>query len=248
MIGSALWSYFSGNSCQEAIWDLEREYGGAAPISRQTVHRWVRTYAEVAAMQVALLEADSEFLWLALELPVSADPGGMRLWFIIDWRLCYILACHVSMGRNAEDAAIVLEKAAGHAKRAPAILVVEEGSTYSAVLAQIFPEAQLRSESVSNWLPPDDSQAFQKQASRVRRMKGMDGAARFLKGWAVAYNFLGAHPHADTDEPTPGQRADVEVPFRDWTDIVRQGHPEWQGRRRMSSANPPPSVPFGRAD
>ena len=143
VMGSALRIYFTGQSCQEVVWSLMAVEPDDAPVSRQTVYRWVQTYSEAAHLEVARHKADAGAVWDA----VAFAGGGARsrcVWFVVDRDSDYILAFHLSASENANDARTVLARARDHAERPPTA-VEAVGSAYGEAVSQVFPGAAVLS-------------------------------------------------------------------------------------------------------
>ena len=206
---------------------MNERHTEAAPLSRQTVYRWVRAYSKYAFDQVMLRRADVDSLWMAVEIQQGMREGGSVVWFVMDLGTRYILACHLSESRNAVAAGAVLDKAIGHAVRAPTAVLADVDSSYNQALKQTIPECELLHPNgrVVDNLPVELRRGLEKQTARVRRFRDPGTALGHLEGWIVFHNFFGGHPPG---KPTaPGDDAAVGVSFNEWAHVVRLGPSDW---------------------
>ena len=231
LIGEALGMYYRGSSLEDVVAQLagDREY---APLSRNTVSRWVRTYSVAAVRQVAGLKAQLGPFWVVVTLPTRVRGGGWWAWFVTDLSSDYLIACHLSVDRDVDVALEVLWKARSRAARIPVAIAYDADGPCREAVGHLFPHRvsiAWRRGPVVDTISETLSETLQRQAPRVRRFNDLERGLRYLEGWSVFYNHLGGH--VSPEGRTPGETAGVDAPFSTWADVVRLGPPARLARR-----------------
>ena len=86
---------------------------------------------------------------------------------------------------------------------------------------------------------------------RIKTLRGLDSIAsgqRYLDGWVLTYNLF--RGHESLRNKTPGERAKVNPPFKEWADVVKDGAaslPAIKAEMRPASQSPRKSPPRQRS-
>ena len=222
LIGEAIDSYYRGASLEEVVSNLarDRQY---APLSRNTVSRWVRVYSAKAVLQVSDRKARPGWSWVVMALPAQIRSEGVWVWCVIYFPSQYVMACDISADRDVDAAYRVMSRAKGRADGMPAGIVYDADGPCGEVVRDVFPTAvSVRlQEPTTNTLPIALREALERLVSRIRRSHDPDKALRHLEDWTIFHNHLGGQVSAQGT--TPGEAAEVDNPLSTWADVVRLG-------------------------
>jgi len=53
----------------------------------------------------------------------------------------------------------------------------------------------------------------------MRGLASKESARLVMDGWGIHYNFF--RPHGGRDSKTPAQAAEIDSPYRNWAEVVR---------------------------
>ena len=164
--------------------------------------------------------------WVADELQVKVGGKPMWLWNVMDSETRYILASHLTPRRDAQAARVVLRKAALAADKAPKSITTDKLGSYAPAIRDVFPESKhTRSEGIRADINNNLSERLQGTfRDRIKTMRGMDSqktGQHYLDGWVLTYNLF--RGHESLRNKTPGYRAKVNPPFKEWADVVKAG-------------------------
>ena len=207
-------------------------------VSPQTISHWVIYYAEAASAVLDGVKAIAGVNWVAYHVKLEHGPSW---WLVRDEETGYILSSQVAWFDQKADPQSVLRKALASATHPCEVLTckhIEDGmdtrrrSEVDESLVDRFRDA------LSNYAPQCavttwDSEIVDSEEERFlesvkatvpkyawsRKGKILD---TYLTGWTIAQNFI-SYGLSDF-ERTPGQMAQIQVPFESWEDVVRQAH------------------------
>ena len=223
LMGSAIQDYYSGKSYKQIAEGLEKEYDIPEP-SKATMFEWVKTYTDEAVKGMANHKAKTGDHWVADEMVV--DVGGKKAynWNVMDEDTRYILASHLSYRRDGYAARAAIRKAAEAADKPPKKITTDKWRAYIKPIKDILPEADhLQSEgmtaSVNNNLSERLQGTFRDRTKTLRGLDNIKSGQRYLDGWTLNYNLF--RKHHSLGNKTPGERAHVTPPFREWADVVK---------------------------
>ena len=222
LIGEAIERYYRGASLRRVAAELGRDRS-CPSLSRNTVSRWVQTFSAAAGRHLADRTPRPAAGWLGVSLATRTRGRECGLCFIIDQHARYVLACHLSVDRNADAARQALVKALLRAGGAISSITTDDVELWRGAVASVlgdeWPSPVL---DLGGCRPPDRlEEALRSQAARVRRMGGLEQGLQYLEGWTVFHNHLGGY--AEAGGKTPGEVAGVDCPFATWADVVRAG-------------------------
>ena len=223
MMGSAIRDFYTGKSYKQIAEGLRDEYDIPEP-SKATIFEWVRDYSDQAAAEMEGHKAQTGDTWVADELVV--DVGGKKawLWNVMDGKTRYILASHLSRERDAEAAKTVMRKALASADKPPDNIFTDKLRSYLPALREVLPktkhfQSQGFAADINNNLSERLQGTYRDRIKTLRGLDSIESGQRYLDGWQITYNLFRGHESLHND--TPGKRAKVNPPFREWADIVR---------------------------
>jgi transposase-like protein len=226
LMGSAIRDYYTGKSYKQIAEGLKEEYDLEKEPSKATVYEWVRDYTDEAIGQMKDHKAQTGGHWVADEMQVDVGGQKMWLWNVMDSETRYILASHLTPRRDAQAARVVFRKAIEAADKPPKTITTDKLRSYVKPIKDIMPEARhMQSEGLSADINNNLSERLQGTfRGRVKTLRGLDSrktGQRYLDGWVLTYNLF--RGHESLRNKTPGERAKVDPPFREWADVVKDG-------------------------
>ena len=243
MVGSAIRDYYTGKSYKQIAEGLKEEYDLPKEPSKATIYEWVRDYTDKGLRQMAGHKAKTGGHWVADEMVVKVGGKKAYNWNVMDEDTRYILASHLSYRRDGHAARAAIRKAAQAAASPPKSITTDKWRAYIKPIKEILPEAKhLQSEGLSAELNNNLSERLQGTfRDRIKTLRGMDSintGQRYLDGWVLTYNHF--REHESLRDKTPGSKAKVKPPFREWADVVKVGaaSPKVKKEKRPSPSSP----------
>ena len=225
LMGSAIRDFYNGISYKKIAEGIEKEYDIPEP-SKATVYEWVRDYTEAATEEMKDHKAQTSGHWVADELYI--DVGGKKVycWNVMDSGTRYILASHLSPRRDATAARAVMRKALAAADKEPETVTTDKWRAYLRPIRELLPDAKhIKSEGLAAEINNNLSERLQgTYRDRTKTLRGLDNlesGQRYLDGWTINYNLF--KKHHSLGNRTPGEKARVGAPFREWADVVKEG-------------------------
>ncbi len=249
MMGSAIRDYYTGKSYKQIAEGLKEEYDLPKEPSKATIYEWVSGYTGKALQQMKDHKARTGGHWVADEMQVDVGGEKMWLWNVMDSKTRYILASHLTPRRDGNAARVVLRKAALAADGPPKTVTTDKWRSYIKAIKAVFPEAEhTQSEGIRADINNNLSERLQGTfRDRVKTLRGLESrktGQRYLDGWVLTYNnFRG---HESLGNKTPGHKAKVNPPFREWADVVKAGaasRPTIKAETRPSQSSPKLKLP-----
>ena len=164
--------------------------------------------------------------WVVDELQTVVGGEKMWLWNVMDSETRYVLASHLTPRRDANAARVVLRKAALAAEKPPETIMTDKLKSYIPAVKDVLPETRhMQSEGMTADINNNLSERLQGTfRDRIKTLRGLDSqktGQRYLDGWVLQYNLFRGHEALRNQ--TPGERAKVNPPFREWADVVKAG-------------------------
>ena len=224
MVGAALDMYFSGMSYKQVAENLEKVYDIPEP-SKNTIWLWVHDYSKAAVKRMKDYPANVGDEWVADEMQLKV--GGDRLWNwnVLDTKTRYVLASHLSRNRGIRDAEIVMKKAARATNVKPKTIKTDGLSGYVEGIQRVFPGvkhivSQGIYEEVNNNLSENLQGQFRQRTKTMRGLETRETGQEYLDGWVLDFNLF--KDHEAHKGGTPAQAANLNPPYAEWADVVRQ--------------------------
>ena len=223
LMGSAIQDHYSGKSYKKTAADLSKEYDIPEP-SRATVYEWVTQYTDEAVDAMQDHKAKTGDHWVADEMVLNVGGKKAYNWNVMDQDTRYILASYLSYRRDGHAARATIRKAADAADKPPKTITTDKWRSYIKPIKDILPGAKhIQSEglasAVNNNLSERLQGTFRERTKTLRGMKGIKSGQRYLDGWVLNYNLF--RGHHSLGNKTPGEKAKVNPPFKEWADVVK---------------------------
>ncbi|MGA7476707.1 MAG: IS6 family transposase [Thermoplasmata archaeon] len=238
-IALALDLYFRGMSVRKVAEHFRQVH--QLKISHVTVYRWVAHFGKIAAEWMDAQGARTSDRWHIDETVVGVDGVNKYLWNILDHETRFLLATHVSRGRNLKDARAPLHKAKAATPDRPVDVLTDGMQTYPEAVkkelgrrATPFDDPKLARR---GWFSPhrrvpsirakESNNRIERfhgtEKERIKVMRGFDndgGTSALMEGFRVHYNLVKDH---QTLGMTPGEAAGIPTGdgFR-WLTVLRE--------------------------
>jgi transposase-like protein len=235
--------YYRGMSIDEIRQHLDQQYNNCP--SSSTIYDWICRFSEEADRKTRDYKPNVGYVWLADE--TMLDIGGKKVWFwdLIDIKTRFLLASHMSYNRTTQHAQSLVEKAVRKAGKSPKIIITDSLPSYLDGVELALGGDTRHVQSRGFALKPNTNlierfHGILKSRTKVMRgLKTPESALLFLDGWLAFYNFF--RPHEGLGNKTPAEKAGLNVPLKDWLDVVKQS----KGSQRYTSLYPRVLVNLG---
>ena len=138
-----------------------------------------------------------------------------------------------------------------------ALMKLAPGAGHMPSVKDVLPEGQhIQSEGMRASINNNLSERLQGTfRDRIKTLRGLDSQTtgqRYLDGWTLTYNLF--RGHESLGNKTPGSRAKVAPPFREWADVVKAGAASPRGKRETRpsrssrKSSPPKAAPKAEMD
>ena len=226
LMGSAIRDFYTGKSYKQIFEGLKDEYDLEKEPSKATIYEWVRDFTDKAVAEMDGHKAKTGGGWVADEMMVDGGGKKVLLWNVMDAKTRYILASHLTPRRDAQAARVVLRKAALASDGPPKKITTDKLRSYLQAVKDVLPEAEhVKSEGMRAEINNNLSERLQGRfRDRIKTLCGLDSietGQRYLDGWTLTYNLF--RGHESLGNKTPGDRAKVNPPFKEWADVVKAG-------------------------
>ena len=223
-VASALSMYYRGMSIDEIRAHLNQQYN-ASP-SSSTIYYWICRFTEEAEAKTRDHKPNVGYVWVADETILNI--GGKKVWFwdLIDVKTRFLLASHMSYTRTTQHAQALVEKAVVRAGKAPKVIITDRLSAYLDGVELALGGDTQHVQSRGFALKPNTNlierfHGILKSRTKVMRgLKTPETALLFLDGWLTYYNFF--RPHETLGNKTPAEKAGLNIPLKNWLDVVKQ--------------------------
>lgn len=223
-IGTSISSYYDGLSFADIARHLA-ESGN--PVNESTVYRWVMHYAQKATRIFESYKPKVSDIWVADETMIKFNNKHYWLWDIIDQDTRFLLASYLSENRGTTQAQKLMELAAKRAgDKAPKAVITDKLAAYLDGVELTF-GADTEHIQSSPFAKEDDTNIIERfqgtikdRTKVIRGFKTFETALIILDGFLIHYNFF--KPHLSLKGKTPAEVAGLKLPFKTWTEFVRQ--------------------------
>ena len=226
-ITEVLTLYFNGMSFR----NLSASYDDLAhkSIPKMTLWRWVIDFSEHVNRYVNTLRPQLGQVWYADETVVKIFGENWWFWDIIDQKTRFLVASHLSKGRDIYKATQLFRQAISVSERMPRIIITDKLNAYKPAIGNAFSKVygtvpiHLTSHGFDS---PTNINLIERFHGTVRqRTKVLKGfkhpysASIILDGFTVHYNFFMEHSHLNGI--TPASAAGIGKNIHDWGDLIR---------------------------
>jgi transposase-like protein len=198
--------------------------------SDSTVYGWLTRYTKEVIKEADKIHPQVGGQWVVDETVVHKNWGGRKrkLWLIdiIDTDTRFLLATKLSRNRNKEDIRVLMEKAKEKAGKSPKEvwsdgwggyrdgIELAFGAETKHVVTTPFGDADSSSTLIERW-----HGTLKDRTKIMRGLKTKETAQLILDGWLIHYNYF--RGHEGLDGKTPAEKARVQLPFKNWLDVVK---------------------------
>jgi transposase-like protein len=222
-IGTSISSYYDGLSFADIARHL-KESGNE--VNESTVYRWVLDYAQKAIKLLDKYQPKVGNIWIADETVIKFNGQNYWLWDIIDKKTRFLIASYLSENRGTKQAQRLMEIASKRAGMAPSAIITDKLRAYLDGIEIVFGGYTEHIQS-SPFADQDDTNEIERfqgtikdRTKVIRGFKTYETALIILDGFLAHYNFF--RPHISLKGKTPAEVAGVNIPFKTWTEFVRQ--------------------------
>jgi putative transposase len=238
-IALALDLYFRGLSVRKVQEHFRQVH--QLRISHVTVYRWVVHFGKLVAEWMDSQGARTSDRWHIDETVVGVNGVNKYLWNVLDHDTRFLLATHVSLGRNLQDTRAPIHKAKAATPDRPVDVLTDGMQTYPEAVKR---ELGRRStpfddpkfvhggrfnphKRVPSIRAPESNNRIERfhgtEKERVKVMRGFDndeGTSGLMEGFRAHYNLVKTHQTLGT---TPGDAAGIPTGdgFR-WLTVIKE--------------------------
>jgi putative transposase len=217
IISLALDLYFKGISLRKIVDHIKQFYG--LDISQMGVFKWLQKYGRIINAYVDQLEPELSKVWNADEMKVRCGGKWLWLWNVMDNSSRYLLASHISEGREASDAMQVFSKAKTMARGKPEVLVTDGLPSYIEAFKKEFwtlknprtkhiAKAGIRGR-INNNIIERLHGSIRERDKVLRGLKTERTAQTMSETYRAYYNVI--RPHQALNGKTPAQQANINL-------------------------------------
>lgn len=223
-IGASLSMYYTGSSLSDIAQHLKTTYDN--PVDRSTVYHWLIRFTQEAIAVFEPLKPKVSDVWVADETTIKFNDKLYWIWDIIDRDSRFLLATLLSPNRGTVQARKLMELASERAGKVPKTVITDKLRAYLDGIELAF-GADTKHIQSSPFGGVDSTNIIERfQATIKERTKVLWGfktvktAGLILSGFWIHYNFF--RPHISLQNRTPAEVAGIEVPVKNWTELVRK--------------------------
>jgi len=237
-IASAMSMYYSGMSLDGIQRHLKQQYNN--DLSEMAIHNWILRFTKEAVLKAMKFRPKVGNIWLADETAI--DIGGKKQWAwdIIDSETRFLLASHISPSRTTEDAQILIRRAVQRAGKFPQVIITDKLKAYIDGIDLVLGDKtkHIRSRPFTDQDSTNLIERFQgtlKDRTKVLRgFKRADNARLVTEGFLVHYNFF--KQYESVGNVPPSLNMGLQLPFKDWYEVVRVSGLETETTTDLSQA------------
>ncbi len=221
-IGSALDMYYRGMPLDSIQGHMKLVYGKY--FSEAGIYKWIVRFTKEAIKKSKDFKPVVGGKWIGDETAINA--GGKKVWFwdIIDAKTRFLLASHISNTRRTEDAQVLVEKAIQRASKVPDTIITDKLGVYIDGISVANDKIKhIRSKPFTEENHTNFIERFhgtmKERTNVIRNFNNLKTARLLTDGWIIQYNYF--KEHESLGNVSPAKRMKIELPFKDWNDIVR---------------------------
>jgi transposase-like protein len=217
VISLALDLYFKGISLRKIVDHVKQFYG--LDVSQMGVFKWLQKYGRIINAYVDQLEPELSQVWNADEMKIRCGGKWLWLWNVMDNSTRYLLASHVSEGREASDARQAFSKARKTGRTKPEVVVTDGLHSYIEAFKREFftlknprtkhiAKAGIRGRTNNNIIERLHG-TIRERDKVMRSLKTERTVQTMTEGYRAYYNLI--RPHSSLHGQTPAQQANINL-------------------------------------
>jgi transposase-like protein len=187
--------------------------------------KWIQKYVAVMRDYVDAMKPELSRVFHADETKVNIRGQWVWLWHLMDGDTRFLLANHVSQGRNVADAQFAFREAKATAKVEPRVLLTDGLGSYGPAARREFSDAvHVAGVGLQGRLNNNRMERYHgtfKERSKVMRAIKKPGSA-FIEGQRIYYDYL--RPHTALEGKTPAEVAGIELDLTGnrWESLIKK--------------------------
>lgn len=226
IIATALGLYFDGLSFEKVRRHLKAQRG--VHVSSVAIWKWAVKFSELVDAMVSDFKPGSSGIWEADETKLKVRGRWKWLWDAIDSKTRYVVATHISTGRDIGQALKFLRETERRNER-PRIITTDGLQSYNGAIKKAYWSKHL-DRRVTHDRSPGLKAGNKNKIERfhstlkgkyhaMRGLKNTETGHTLLRGFIIQYNYL--RPHEALDGLTPAEASGIKLPFEDgWGDLI----------------------------
>lgn len=223
-IADAMSMYFGGMPLDSVQRHLYQEYNNY--LSESGIYKWVIRFSKEATNRARSFKPAVGDIWVADETSIKVGRKNVWFWDIIDVKSRYLLASHLSTGRTTTDAKALVQQASEVAGKVPKVIVTDYLQAYIDAIEQAFgadtthiKDRPFALKNLNNIIERYHG-TMKDRINVMRGFRNMRTARILTNGWLVHYNFF--KEHEALGNVPPAQKMGIEVPFKNWAEVVSE--------------------------
>jgi putative transposase len=193
-------------------------------VSHVAVLKWIQKYVAVMRDYVDAMKPELSRVFHADETKMNIRGQWVWLWHLMDGDTRFLLANHVSQGRNVNDAREAFQNAKAVAKVEPRVLLTDGLGSYAPAARREFPDAvHVAGVGLQGRLNNNRMERYHGTLKeRTKVMRALKNTDTVLDGQRVYYNHI--RPHQGLDGKTPAEAAGLEshLGTNKWQSLIKR--------------------------
>jgi len=229
VIATAIDLYFEGLSLRKVQRHLKKIHG--VEIGFRRILAWIEKYSGLVGDFTRSIEPPNlSRNWQTDETMLRMEGDWKWLWEAIDEDTRFLVATHVSEGREKADVVRFLRSYPWTENQKPKVITTDGLQSYRKGINKAFYSHYKDRRTIHRRSPGLKTRqgntnmverihgTLKDRFKSLRGFKKMDTAV--LKAWPIHYNYL--RPHSSLGGQTPAEASGVHLPFEDgWGDLIR---------------------------
>lgn len=226
VIASAINQFYESSSLHKIKRQLQLDFGVRPDHS--TIYNWIVRYTKKATKAFENTRMKVGNTWVADETVLKLKSGGgENVWLFdcFDEDSKFLLATHLTPNRYTKDAQILMERAEKRAGKMPKVVITDKLRSYLRAMEETFGDRTKHHQSRPFALTKSTRSIERLHGTikdRTKIMRGLaskESAKLMMDGWGIHYNFF--RPHGGLGSKTPAEAAGIDVPFKNWAEVVK---------------------------
>ena len=220
----ALDLYYRGLSLRQISQHLKSVYG--VTVAHSTIHSWIRSYVELIDKYLSKVKLQTSERWCCDDTVVKVGGRHLILWSILDSETKLLIAQHLSVKRDSENAQILLEKALQKSIEKPLEIVTDGLESYDKAIKEVFSKEKTPiihiqgsiNEPITNNTMERFYRTLKQRFKSIYHLNNQGSAETFIKGFSIYYNLI--KPHQTLQNKTPAETSN-KIKTKRWQELIK---------------------------
>ena len=219
--------YYRGLSLRQIAEHMETVYG--ISVSYGTIYGWIKRYVEIISEYLNKSKIKTSERWHVDETVVRVKGKQLILWSILDSETRFLIAQHISEGKDAEEAYKLLDKGLRRSENKPLEIITDGAAQYVKAIDKKFgselkePILHVQAQ-ISTPLSNNKLERFHKTLKQrfkpISCFHNKKTAETFSKGFTIFYNHI--KEHKALNDMTPEQAANQTKSKTSWIRLIEE--------------------------